>query len=250
MVGVGQTIDWKRFRAVLFDLDGVLTDTARLHSMAWKQTFDEYLRWRQRSTAEEFIPFDEDEDYRRFVDGKPRYEGVDAFLRSRAVELPWGSPDDEPGYETVCAIGNRKNVLVGRLMAERGVDVYPTSRAVLSTLRDRGVRLAVVTSSANAAAVLEAAQLAEFFEVTVDGIVAASLGLRGKPQPDPFLAAVGQLEMTPDEAIVVEDAISGIKAGVAGGFGLVVGVARHGNRLDLEAAGAHLVVGDASELIR
>jgi beta-phosphoglucomutase family hydrolase len=246
---VGQAIDWKRFRAVLFDLDGVLTDTARIHSEAWKQTFDEYLGWRQGLAAEEFIPFDREGDYLRHVDGKPRYEGVDSFLRSRSISLPWGSPDDEPGYETVCAIGNKKNALVGRLMAERGVDVYPTSKEVLSTLQHRGIRLAVVTSSANAAAVLESAGLADFFEVMVDGIVAASLRLRGKPHPDPFLTAAGQLQVTPDEAIVVEDAISGIKAGIAGGFGLVVGVARHGNGAELEGVGAHLVVSDVSEMI-
>lgn len=244
------TIDWSIYKAALFDLDGVLTDTARLHSSAWKATFDDYLRHRAQTTGEPFVPFDVETDYRKYVDGKPRFDGVDGFLRSLGIVLPWGDPADSPGYETVCALGNKKNELIGKLLDEYGVDVYESSVRVLESLRGRGVLMAVVTSSANATAVLAAGGLTHFFDSQVDGKVAAALGLRGKPYPDPFLEAARRLAVVPIEAVVVEDAISGVSAGKAGGFGLVVGVDRHGDGDALIAAGADLVINDCAELVQ
>jgi beta-phosphoglucomutase family hydrolase len=242
-------IDWSKYKAVLFDLDGVLTDTARVHSAAWKETFDNYLRHRAEGQNEDFVPFDIGSDYRSFVDGKPRYEGVDTFLRSRNIILPWGDSSDPPGYETVCAIGNMKNQLIGRMLDEQGVDVYPGSVRLLKELLQRGMAMAVVTSSANATAVLKAAGLTHFFTSQVDGKVAAERGLRGKPSPDPFLEASQRLGTDPSEAVVVEDAISGCQAGRSGQFGLVIGVDRHGDRAALKQAGADLVVTDLAELL-
>lgn len=241
-------VDWSKYKAVLIDLDGVLTDTARVHSSAWKETFDKYLRRRVRGTRERFVPFDIGSDYRKYVDGKPRFDGVDTFLRSRNIVLPWGDPSDPPGYETVCAIGNKKNLLIGRKLDQYGVDVYPGSVPVLKELLERGLALAVVTSSANATAVLKAAGLGHFFRAQVDGKVCAERGLRGKPNPDPFLEAARQLGVAPSEAVVIEDAISGVQAGAKGEFGLVIGVDRHGNKAALIEAGADLVIGDLAEL--
>jgi beta-phosphoglucomutase family hydrolase len=239
-------VEWSRFQAALFDLDGVLTDTASIHAAAWKEAFDGYLRRRE---GEEIVPFDPTHDYLKYVDGKPRFEGVDSFLRSRGIELPRGSPSDPPGDKTVCAVGNLKNELVGRVLAEHPVSPYPGSLLLVRHLLDLGLRIAVVTSSANARAVLAAAGLDDFFAVRVDGNVAASLGLRGKPHPDPFLEAARQLGVAPDLAVVIEDATSGVAAGRAGDFGLVIGVARHDNGSELLAAGADLVVGDLGELV-
>jgi beta-phosphoglucomutase family hydrolase len=239
-------VEWSRFRAVLFDLDGVLTDTASIHAAAWKEAFDGYLRRRE---GEAIVPFDPIHDYLRYVDGKPRFEGVDSFLRSRGIALPRGSPSDLPGDETVCAVGNLKNELVGRVLAENPVTPYPGSLLLIRHLLDLGIQIAVVTSSANANAVLAAAGLDDFFAVRVDGDVAASLGLRGKPLPDPYLEAARQLGVAPDSAVVIEDATSGVAAGRAGEFGLVIGVARHDNASELLAAGADLVVGDLGELV-
>lgn len=236
------------YKAVLFDLDGVLTDTARVHSSAWKATFDDYLRHRAELAGDSFVPFDIDTDYRNYVDGKPRFDGVDGFLRSRNILLPWGDPVDPPGYETVCALGNRKNELLGKLLDESGVDVYESSMRVLEALRRRGIRMAVVTSSANASTVLALAGLTDFFDTRVDGKVAAELGLRGKPNPDPFLEAARRLGVAPIDGVVVEDAISGVEAGKAGGFGLVIGVDRHGDGDALKAAGADWVINDVAEL--
>jgi beta-phosphoglucomutase family hydrolase len=241
--------DWKRYRAVLFDLDGVLTDTASIHSRAWKATFDDFLRIRAAMNRSQFVPFDIDADYRQHVDGRPRFEGVDQFLRSRGIELPWGRHDDPAGDATVCAVGNRKNDLVGTILKDEGVDVYPGSLALLKQLAAEGMPMAVVTSSANAGAVLAAAGITDMFEVRVDGNVAARLGLRGKPYPDPFLEAARQLEVEPTEAVVIEDAISGIQAGRAGGFGLVIGVDRHGDAEALRKAGADVVVEDLGHLV-
>jgi len=241
--------DWKRFRAVLFDLDGVLTDTASIHSKAWKATFDDFLKVRAAINRTGFTPFDIESDYRQHVDGRPRFEGVDRFLRSRGIELPWGRHDDPAGDTTVCGVGNRKNDLVGKILNEQGVEVYPGSLALLNFLAAEGMPMAVVTSSANAGAVLAAGGITDLFGVRVDGNVAARLGLRGKPHPDPFLEAARQLEVNPADAVVVEDAISGVEAGRAGGFGLVIGVDRHGDAEALREAGADLVVSDLAELM-
>jgi beta-phosphoglucomutase family hydrolase len=240
---------WKRFGAVLFDLDGVLTDTASIHSRAWKTVFDDYLSRGAAAEETAFVPFDIESDYRRHVDGRPRFEGVDTFLRSRGIELPWGRHDDPAGDASVCAVGNRKNDLVGTILRDEGVEVYPGSLALLKRLVAEGMPMAVVTSSANAGAVLAAGGISDMFDVRVDGNVAARLGLRGKPHPDPFLEAASQLGVEPGNAVVIEDALSGVQAGRAGNFGLVVGVDRHGDAAALKRAGADIVVADLAELV-
>jgi beta-phosphoglucomutase family hydrolase len=234
---------------VLFDLDGVITDTAAVHRACWKEAFDAFLAARAEAGGEAFRPF-EDEDYLRYVDGRPRYDGVRAFLASREIRLPDGDPDDPPDAETVCGLGNRKNARIGPALAEKGVDVFPGSVAWLEQLRDRGFRTALVSASANAATVLEVTGLLDAFEARVDGEVLAQEGIAGKPAPDSFLEAARRLEVAPERAVVVEDARSGVEAGRAGGFGLVVGVARHGDADALREAGADLVVDDLAELVQ
>lgn len=238
--------DWSEYEAVLFDLDGVLTSTAALHAAAWKRTFDAVLRELKGPDEE---PFDIDADYRTYVDGRPRYDGVAAFLASRGIELPWGDPSDEPGIDTVCAIGNRKNELFNAVLAEDGVEVFPGSLALLDHLEELGVRCGVVSSSKNAGPVLEAAGIRHRFEVVVDGIVSAEEGLAGKPAPDAFLEAARCMNVTPERCVVVEDAVSGVEAGVGGYFGAVVGVDRHGDPEALRRAGADVVVSDLGELV-
>jgi len=239
----------EHFDAVLFDLDGVLTDTAKVHAACWQRMFDEYLRQRADRRGEPFVPFDREADYRRYVDGKPRYDGVRSFLAARGIELPDGVPDDPPGRETVCGLGNRKNELVHEVLASEGVTVYDGSRRLLRQLQSLGIRTAVVSSSRNCAVVLQAAGLAGDFERRVDGEVAARLGLAGKPAPDTFLEAARQLGVEPSRSAVIEDAFSGVQAGRAGGFGLVIGVARHGEAEALRRHGADIVVADLAELL-
>lgn len=243
-----EPIDPQRFDAVLFDLDGVLTATARVHARCWQRMFDEFLDCRARSAGEELRPFDS-ADYLRYVDGKPRYEGVRSFLASRGIILPEGTVESPPDEESICGLGNRKNELIGEVLASEGVEVYPGSLALVQLLRGQGVRSAVVSSSRNCARVLEAAGIAGLFEVRVDGEVAARLGLAGKPAPDTFLHAARLLGVDPRRAVVVEDAISGVEAGRAGGFGLVVGVARHGDAAALLDHGADVAVDDLGELL-
>mgnify|MGYP001826769076 CR=1 FL=1 len=236
------------YNAVLFDLDGVLTDTASIHSDCWKRIFDEYLRERAARTGEPFVEFDTAGDYHRYVDGKPRYDGVRSFLASRGIELPDGSPSDPPGSDTVCALGNRKNVLVNETLERDGVEPYPGSIRLLDDLEAAGVHMAVVSSSKNTPTVLAAAGIADRFEAVVDGTVASADGLPGKPEPDTFLDAARRLGVPRKQAVVVEDAISGVEAGRKGNFGLVIGVARANNERALSAAGADLVVADLGEL--
>lgn len=241
------TFDWNRFEGVLFDLDGVLTPTARVHASAWKRTFDAVL---EDLNGPDFQPFDADEEYRRYVDGRPRYDGVATFLESRDIRLPHGDRSDPPGHDTVCAIGNLKNTLITRVIADEGVEAYPGSLALLDHLESlSGLRLAVVSASANALAVLEAAAMRARFPVIVDGVVARELGLAGKPQPDPFLEAARRLGVDPANAVVLEDAVAGVEAGVAGGFGAVIGVDRHSDPGPLWEAGADVVVADLAELL-
>jgi alpha,alpha-trehalase len=240
----------ERFDAVLFDLDGVLTDTARTHAKAWKGMFDEYLEARAARTGEPFQPFDIGSDYGPYVDGKPRYDGVRDFLSSRGIELPEGVPEDPPDRETVCGLGNRKNDLVNAMIATEGVEAYPGSVALARELREAGIRNAVVTSSTNCETVLRAAKIEGFFEVRVDGNDVRELGLSGKPAPDAFLEAARRLEVAPKRAVVVEDAIAGVQAGRAGGFGLVLGVARKDDAAELSENGADVVVKDLDEVLR
>lgn len=234
------------FDAAIFDLDGVVTRTAAVHAAAWKQMFDAYLRARAERHGGGFRPFT-GEDYRAFVDGRPRYQGVAAFLQSRSIDLPMGAPDDPPDAETVCGLGNRKNDAFNHRIASGGVGVFESTVALMRTLRDGGVRLGLATSSRNAAAVLAATELSDWFGTVVDGAVSARLGLAGKPQPDIFVTAARDLAVPCPRAIVIEDAVAGVCAGVAGGFGLVIGVARENNLDELRASGADLVVRDLAE---
>jgi beta-phosphoglucomutase family hydrolase len=238
-----------RYDAVLLDLDGVITDSANLHAACWKQMFDDYLEKRAKRKGETFRAFDESADYRLYVDGKPRFDGVRDFLASRGIRPPEGTPEDPPQAETVGGLGNRKNDLVNGIIARVGVQPYPGSVELIHRLRDCGFKMAVVTSSENCTAVLKSAHLDEFFEVRVDGSVIRVQGLAGKPAPDTFLTAARMLGATTARTIVIEDAISGVQAGAAGHFGLVIGVARKGNAEELQYQGAHLVVNDLSELV-
>jgi beta-phosphoglucomutase family hydrolase len=238
-----------RFDAVLFDLDGVLTATAKLHATCWKKMFDEYLQQRAAATGEPFQPFEIATDYKQYVDGKLRYDGVRGFLESRSINLPWGDPEDPPDRETVCGLGNRKNELIQEALATGGVEVFESSIALVRQLRDAGIKTAVVSASKNCEAILRAAGIADLFDTRVDGIVAARLELPGKPAPDTFLEAARQLGAEPERAVVVEDAVSGVQAGRAGGFGLVVGVDRKGDPEALRNNGADVVVADLSELL-
>jgi beta-phosphoglucomutase family hydrolase len=235
-------------RACLFDLDGVLTRTAVLHAEAWKQMFDEFLKARAESTGEPFREF-EASDYNTFVDGKPRLEGTRAFLRSRQIELPTGEPGDAAGTETVWGLSNRKNEIVQTLILDRGVEVYEGSVAYVQKARAAGLKCVVVTSSANAAEVLAVAGLDDSFDARIDGVVAAERHLAGKPAPDTFLAGAKAAGVLPKQAAVFEDALAGVEAGRAGGFGCVVGVDRVGQREALTAHGADVVVSDLSELV-
>jgi beta-phosphoglucomutase family hydrolase len=235
--------------ACLFDLDGVLTRTATVHAAAWKQMFDGFLReWSER-TGQESAPFDAGADYEKYVDGRPRLEGTRTFLRSRGIDLPEGSPDDSPGTLTLHGLSNQKNDLVLRLLREGGVEVYEGSVRYVQAARDAGLGTAVVSASANAAEVLEAAGISHLFDARIDGLVAAERHLAGKPAPDTFLAGAEALRVGPDAAAVFEDALAGVEAGRAGGFALVVGVDRVGQAAELRRHGAAVVVRDLSELL-
>ncbi len=236
------------FKAVIFDLDGVITDTAAVHSQAWKQMFDEYLRSQAEITGAPFLEFSHEADYLPYVDGKPRYQGVASFLESRQVHLPFGDPDDPPDRQTVCGLGNRKNQLFNQMIAGGNVTVFPSSVALLHQLIKAGIRLGVASSSKNCAAVLKAVSLLDLFETRVDGVVSAELGLKGKPHPDIFTTACRNLGVPNHLAVVVEDAVSGVQAGHNGNFGLVLGIAREGNAAELKENGADLVVSDLSEI--
>jgi len=230
--------------ALLFDLDGVLTQTAVVHDKAWKQTFDAFLRKHAEAAGEDFVPFDAAADYNEYVDGKPRYDGVRSFLESRGITLPEGEPDDPPTAETICGLGNRKNDMVLELIAKDAGSV-----AFVKAAREVGLRRAVVSASANCKDVLEAAGIADLFEARIDGIVADEQHLKGKPAPDPYLAGARALGVEPVAACVFEDAVSGVEAGAAGHFGHVVGVDRVNHAEALREHGADVVVKDLGELI-
>jgi beta-phosphoglucomutase family hydrolase len=235
--------------ACLFDLDGVLTQTAKVHAAAWKQTFDGYLRERAAREGTEFVPFDAVADYDEYVDGKPRYDGVASFLASRGIQLSQGAPDDPPEAETIDGVGNRKNVIVLKLIHDDGVQAYAGSVAYVKAARDAGLRRAVVSSSTNCRDVLTAAGIVDLFEEIIDGHVAEQEGLKGKPAPDTFLAGAKSVGVPPSAAAVFEDALAGVEAGHAGGFGIVVGVDRVGQADALAAHGADVVVKDLAELL-
>jgi beta-phosphoglucomutase family hydrolase len=237
-------------RACLFDLDGVLTDTASVHAAAWKQMFDDYLRARAERDGTEFVPFDVKRDYGAYVDGRPRLEGTDTFLRSRGIVLPAGGPGDPADAETIYALSRRKNDLVQEKIQTVGVDVYPGSVRYLHAVKDAGLATAVVSSSANAAQVLEVAGLADLVDHRVDGVSAKERGLAGKPAPDTFLAAAADLTVDKEQAVVFEDALAGVAAGKAGGFGRVVGVDRLGQADALRTHGADVVVSDLADLLK
>jgi len=236
-------------RACLFDLDGVLTDTASVHAASWKQMFDDYLRARAERDGTPFKPFDVKDDYGPYVDGRPRLDGTRGFLESRGIHLPDGSPDDPPGAETLWGLSTRKNDLVQEKIRTVGVDVYPGSVRYLQAVKDAGLLAAVVSSSANAEQVLEVAGLSDFIDHRVDGVVAKQRGLPGKPAPDTFLAAAADLGVPKEQAVVFEDALAGVEAGRAGGFGFVVGVDRVGHADALREHGADVVVQDLAELL-
>jgi beta-phosphoglucomutase family hydrolase len=236
-------------KACLFDMDGVVTQTAVVHAAAWKEMFDEFLRARAKSTGTEFVPFDAHAEYDAYVDGKPRLDGTRSFLESRGIELPEGKPDDPPGTPTIYGLSNRKNDLVLAKLAQGGVQVYEGTVTYIRSVRDKGMATAIVSSSANTKQILDSAGLADLFDVRVDGLIATERGLRGKPAPDTFLAAATELHLTASQAAVFEDALAGVEAGRAGHFALVVGVDRVGQADGLSKHGADIVVKDLSELL-
>ena len=229
------TFRWTDYDGVLFDLDGVITPTAEIHEHAWGELFADH----DYTEA----------DYLEYIDGKPRYDGVRSFLASRGIELPEGSPDDPPGDDTVCALGNRKNELFNEVLDRDGIAPFPGSQRVLDLLAEAGVPAAIVSSSKNAVPVLEAAGLAERFEVVIDGVVAADLGLDGKPQPDGYLLGAERLGTDPTRTVVVEDAVSGVAAGRNGAFAVTIGVDRGAGHATLLDNGATFVVDDLDELL-
>jgi beta-phosphoglucomutase family hydrolase len=234
--------------AVIFDLDGVITDTASVHTHAWKRLFDDVLRERAAATGEPFVEFTE-QDYLDHVDGKPRYDGVRSFLTSRGIELPEGSPDDPPDAETVCGLGNRKNRHFRETLEAEGPEVFDSSVALVRSLREDGVRTGCVSSSRNCRFVLATVELLDHFDEILDGNDAAERGLPGKPAPDTYLDAARRLGTGPDRSVMVEDAISGVASGAAGGFAHVVGVDRGAGHQALYDNGATIVVDDLAELL-
>lgn len=236
------TVDWSDYDAVLFDLDGVITPTAEVHMRAWSAMFNAFLT--ERGVSEPYT----DADYFEHVDGKPRYDGVRDFLASRDITLPDGTPDDPPDAETVCGLGNKKNVDFARVLSEEGVAPYPGSIVLLDQLKAAGTKLAIVSSSKNAPDVLATAGVRDYFTVVVHGGVAAERGLKGKPAPDTYEEAADELGVPHNRSVVVEDATSGVAAGAAGDFGLVIGVDRGVGHDALRRAGADVVVSDLVEL--
>lgn len=237
------------YDAVIFDLDGVVTKTAAVHAMAWKRLFDEYLEQLAGREGKPFRPFDADADYRRYLDGKPRYDGVRSFLESRGIPLPYGDPDDPPERETVCGLGNKKNAYLLEQLETQGCEAYPSTLSLIRQLKSQGFKVGLISSSRNCSAVLQAAGIAGLFDVKIDGLDSARLGLSGKPAPDIFLEAAKRLGVQPERSVVVEDAIAGVQAGRRGNFGLVLGVDRTGHPNALKEGGADIVFADLAELV-
>jgi len=234
--------------ACLFDMDGVVTKTALVHSAAWKEMFDDFLRQHAKDTGTEFVPFDS-HDYDTYVDGKPRLDGTRSFLESRDIKLPEGSGDDPAGKATINGLSNKKNELVLAVLARDGVQVYEDTITYIQTVRAGGLATAIVSSSANTQQVLDSAGIAGLFDVRVDGQIAKERGLRGKPAPDTFLAAAQELHVPASQAVVFEDAVAGVEAGHAGHFAFVVGVDRVGHAAELRQHGADVAVQDVASLL-
>ncbi|MBK1735256.1 hydrolase [Halorhodospira abdelmalekii] len=241
-------VEVTRFRAAIFDMDGVVTQTATVHAQAWKAMFDAFLQRYYAARNEPFRPFDVQDDYFAYVDGLPRHAGVRNFLQSRAIELPEGSEDDAAECDTVHGLGQRKDAMVQEVLARDGVEVFDDWREAFEQWRVAGMKSAIVSSSLNCQAMIRAAGIEPLFDARVDGAVSRELGLKGKPDPDIFIEAARRLGEPPAACVVFEDAISGVQAGAAGEFGLVVGVARHGNHDDLARHGAQVTVTRLTEL--
>lgn len=241
-------LDLTELEALLFDLDGVVTRTAGVHAAAWKQLFDGYLERRARAERTAYVPFDPVADYQEYVDGRPRESGVRSFLTARGIVVPAGSPDDGPDVETMNGLGSRKDQYFLRALAQHGVEVYETTVSFVREAHARGMRTAIVSSSRNCAAVLDAGGITGLFDVRVDGVDLQRLGLPGKPAPDMYLEAARRLETPPARAVVFEDALVGVEAGRAGMFRLVVGIGRGDHATELRAHGADIVVADLREL--
>jgi len=236
------------FDAAIFDMDGVVTQTALVHAAAWKRMFDEYLRYREEKYHEPFHAFSHRADYLVYVDGRPRYQGVEAFLRSRGIELAHGTPADPPEHETICGLGNRKNEYFNLTLDQEGVQTYAATVRLVRELLRAGIKVGIATSIRNCDRILDKAGVAALFETRVDGTVSLALGLKGKPEPDIFVTAARNLGVEPPRAIVFEDAVSGVEAGARVEFRLVIGIARQGNERELAAGGADVVVSDLAAL--
>jgi len=235
------------FEAAIFDMDGVVADSAVIHSKSWKRVFDEYLQFRSQQYQEPFVEFTHEHDYLGYLDGRPRYDGIEAFLTSRGIRIPRGNPDDWTGSESICALGGRKNAIFNQIIETEGVEVFESTVSMIRDLLQRGVKVGLATSSYNSAVILGKTNTRHLFGTVVDGLESSILGLRGKPEPDIFVTAAANLGVTSARAIVFEDAVTGVRAGAKGGFAVVVGIAREENERELEAAGADLVVSDLSE---
>lgn len=238
----------KQHHAVIFDLDGVITKTATLHAIAWKQLFDEFLMTRAEKEDHPYEPFDQENDYLKYVDGKPRYEGIISFLKSRKIEIPMGYPDDPPEKQTICGMGNKKNLMFLEELKRSGVEVYYSTIELIKQLRKRGIKTALISSSKNCTTIINQVGAADLFDAKIDGIDSDKLHIKGKPAPDIFLRAAEQLGVEPQHAVVVEDAISGVEAGRRGGFAEVIGVDRANQSEELLLHGAHVVVKDLEEV--
>jgi beta-phosphoglucomutase family hydrolase len=241
------TVTHDKFDAVLLDLDGVITATAKIHASAWKQAFDEFLK--KRAGDGSFKPFDKQSDYEDYVDGKPRYDGAQSFLESRHIDVPRGRPDDPPDKETVCGIANRKNKRFEEALKKERVDVFEGTVAWIRQLRQAGIKTAVVSSSSHCKAILHNAGISNLFDARMDGDIADRLKLKGKPEPDTYLKAAEMVGVDAKRAVVVEDALAGVEAGRKGGFGLVIGVDRKNDPEELKKHGADVVVSDLKEML-
>lgn len=242
------SIKTSKFDAIVFDLDGVITDTASVHASAWKKLFDEFLMQHSQEKGVEFVPFDKESDYLNHVDGKPRYKGVEDFLISRGISLDYGDPDDPPEKNTICGLGNKKNLAFNLILQEEGVKVFDSTVTLIKKAISIGMKIGIISSSKNCEMVLKKAGLYDLFEARVDEVIAAKRGLRGKPYPDVFLTASEELGVAQERTVVVEDAISGVTAGSKGGFGLVIGIDRTGIGEKLLAHGADVVINDMEEV--